>query len=179
MEQATEKERPMQYFMDSGAIASESPENFDLFGAVEEIIRHRGAATPLAKEAPPVCAEEILAEGERYLALLHHLVLKSSDLVRGEGNLQGHAHLVELVQGVAWFVRVVETVGSVLQIDLAKVRLQGKLLATAADELQQMVAEALTCQGEGDWRSLPSLLAEKVAPELEFWKDAFVMLRRL
>ncbi len=169
----------MQYFMDSSAIASESPENFDLFSAVEEIIRHRGAAPHRAEEAPLFCAEEILAEGERYVAVLHHLVLKSADLLRGEEKLLSHAQLAELVQGVAWFVKVVETVSSVLQIDLAKVRLQGRLLAKGADELKQMVAEALTCKGKGEWRSLVCLLEEKVAPELEFWKDVFVMLRGL
>lgn len=169
----------MQYFMDSGATASESTENCDLFSAVEEMLQQRSAAPCRVEAAPLVYAEEILAEGERYLAVLHHLVLKSADLLRGEEKLQGHAQLAELVQGVAWFVRVVETVGSVIQIDLAKVRLQGKLLAKAADELEQKVAEALTCQGEGDWRSLAGLLADKVAPELAFWKDAFVMLRGL
>lgn len=167
----------MQYLMDSGAIASESPENFDLFGVVEEIIRHRDAAFTMVEEAPLVCAEEILAEGERYLVVLHHLVLKSTELLRGEEKLRGHAQLKELVEGVAWFFKVVETVSGVLQIDLDKVRLQGKLLAKAADELEQMVAKALTCQGKGDWRTLASLLEEKVAPELEFWKDAFVLLR--
>jgi len=169
----------MQYSMDRGAIASEATENFDLFGAVEEIIRHRGAFPPKVEEVPLVCAEEILAEGERYLAVLHHLVLKSAELLRGAEKLKGHAQLVELVQGVAWFIRVVDTLGSVLQIDLAKVRLQGKQLATADYELKQRVAEALVCQEEDDWRSLASLLEEKVAPELEFWKNAFVMLRGL
>ena len=169
----------MQYSMDSGAIASGSAENIDLFSAVEEIIRHRGAAPRMVEEVPLVCAEEILAEGERYLEVLHHLVLKSADLLRGEEKLQGYAQLAELVQGVAWFVNVVETVSITLQIDLAKVRLHGKLLAKGADELKQSVAEALSCQGKGDWRLLAGILADKVAPELEFWKDAFVMLRGL
>lgn len=149
----------------------------DLFAIVEETIRRSRVKGCVEEDLSPAAyARLILVEGRRYLDSVRVLVLKTADFFRCGDELQANVHLIEMVWGVEWFLKVIEAVGRVFDLDYEKIVHEGKELSLVIADLNQTVVDMQAAHENSDTNLLPDLLEFELAPQLQEWKDIFVQI---
>lgn len=154
--------------------------DIDLFTVVEESIRRSKMPDSCHDELSSVAyARVILVEGRRYLESLSGLVLHTADFFRNGDDLQANVHLVEMVWGVEWFLKVIEAVGKVFDLDYGELLYDDKELQSVISDLHQTLGDMQAAHESSDGDLLPDLLEFELAPQLKKWSGIFEMIEQL
>jgi len=125
-------------------------------------------------ESPPCLAGKILAEGQNYIGELQDYLTKVAGYYTS-GNACADASFAESVQGIQWFVQMIDFIESSLKLDFQKLSLNGTSVAACVAILNRILEEIVKAQEGCDPVQLADILEYDLVPHLGEWKSIFTL----
>ncbi len=122
-------------------------------------------------------ARNIIAEGEQFIGSLQDYLIQTAGH-SSRGSACAGDSLVEAVQGLDWFVRMIGFIEETLHLDFHRLARNGKSVAECVKQLNAILQEIINAQEKSDAVLLADILEYDLAPHLEEWKGVFTLFER-
>lgn len=148
---------------------------------IEGVDNGQGSLHASVEDSLPIhevenAAKDVLLAGQDYMVDLCKVVLKTADAFRSGQDNAGKEAFMEMLQGLEFFVTITNTLERVLGLDFEATFLAGKSLSVSVQELNSVLLEITKSQEMKDGVLLTDLLEYELVPQIELWRDIFIML---
>jgi hypothetical protein len=147
-------------------IDEESGQRLERIGSIE-----------ITTESPLSVARNIIAEGKEFIEGLKDCLLQAAEHYSSDSESAGR-YFDEAVQGLQWFVQMIDFIEQTLQLDFNRLSLNGKPVAVYMLSLNSIFQEIVNAQEGSDPVLLADILEYDLVPHLEEWKEIYTLFER-
>ena len=107
-----------------------------------------------------------------YLVRLNSGLLDCSEMFRMGDEIKSNETLAECVEGVRWFLKMIDCFKEIHNLDFSEVLFRGKPMDARFDNMSALIDEMLTAQTDGDLVLLADLIEYEFVPFMREWGEA-------
>jgi hypothetical protein len=144
-------------------INEESSRRLERIGSIE-----------IKTESPLSIARNIIAEGERFIEGLQDYLVQTAGYFSSDNECAGR-YFEEAVQGLQWFVQMIDFIEQTLQLDFNQLSLNSKPISEYVRSLNSIFQDIVNSQEQYDPVLLADLLEYDLVPHMEEWKGIFTL----
>jgi len=117
-----------------------------------------------------------LLDAKDYLEKLNPGIEKTAELFRVGEESAAHEKYGLCLEGINWFIQVLEGARQVLGLDYKQMLFKGVSVQSHRENLDQIIREMSNSQSDQDWVLLSDLLEYELLPIMEGWKEILPMI---
>ncbi len=130
----------------------------------------------LETSLPREMAHQGLEDARKYLQKLNPGIEKTAELFRLGEESKANAHYGHCIDGINWFMQILEGVRQVLGLNFQGISFKGKSVQVYIQKQQEIIRQMWRVQVEEDWVMLSDLLEYELLPIMEAWKEILPLL---
>ena len=117
-----------------------------------------------------------ISDAINYLGNLNPGIKKTADLFRVGEEATAHVQYGLCVEGINWFLQVLEGVRQVTGLDYQQIPFSGLPIQSHIEKLEQTIRGMWSAQSDKDWIMLSDLLEYELLPAMETWKEILPLM---
>lgn len=137
-------------------------------GEIDSVELQTGSAREIACRS--------LSDAVSYLGNLNPGIKKTAELFRVGEEAEAHVQYGLCVEGIKWFLHILEGVKQVQGLDYQEILFSGPSIQSHIEKLEQTIRDMWKAQSDRDWIMLSDLLEYELFPVMEAWKEILPLL---
>lgn len=117
-----------------------------------------------------------LSDAKKYLERLNPGIEQTAELFRVGEDAKAHDHYGLCMDGINWFIQIVEGVRQVMGLDYGSIFFNKVSVQSYMENLEHNIREMWNAQQEEDWIMLSDLLEYELLPMMEGWKEILPLI---
>lgn len=117
-----------------------------------------------------------LQDAKNYLEKLNPGIEKTAELYRVGEDAKAHDQYGQCMDGINWFIHVLEGARQVMGLDYEKISFNGVPVRSYVENLENVIREMLAAQSDEDWVMLSDLIEYELLPIMKGWKEILPLI---